>query len=215
MAEARYTTTTRVPADRVWDFVQEMDHWAPFVMGYQSHQKQSDTESTWTLKGDLGVMSRTLTFAVLITEWNGPSKVRFTLQGLNEPMTGEGAFTIEATPPEAKAGLGRGPEDGREAAAGPPPQTRPRRSLFARWLESIARWLLTLVSGRVEREAPPAVASGQAHSQLSFELRIDPGGPMAPMVNAMIKPLLLPAAEQLADRILAHLEDGTAQGAPR
>jgi hypothetical protein len=38
---------------------------------------------------------------------------------------------------------------------------------------------------------------------------------MAPMVNAMIKPLLLPAAEQLADRILAHLEHRPAGGAPR
>jgi hypothetical protein len=29
---------------------------------------------------------------------------------------------------------------------------------------------------------------------------------MAPMINALIKPLMLPAAEQLADKILAHLE---------
>jgi carbon monoxide dehydrogenase subunit G len=214
LAEARYTTTTRVPADRVWEFVQEMDHWAPFVMGYQSHEKQSDTESTWTLKGDLGVMSRTLTFAVLITEWNGPSQVRFTLRGLNEPMTGEGAFTIEPATSEAQAGLGRGVEDGREAAADPPPQTRPREGLLARWLRTLTRWLFRLVAGRVDRETPPSIASGGAASRLSFELRIDPGGPMAPMVDAMIKPLLLPAAEQLADRILAHLE-GRAEGAPR
>jgi hypothetical protein len=35
---------------------------------------------------------------------------------------------------------------------------------------------------------------------------------MAPMVNALMKPLLVPAAEDLANRILAHLE---AQQAPR
>jgi hypothetical protein len=29
---------------------------------------------------------------------------------------------------------------------------------------------------------------------------------MAPMVNALIKPMMLPAAEDLANRILAHLE---------
>ena len=83
MAEARYTTTTRVPPDRVWDFVEDMDRWAPFVMGYQRHEKHSELESTWTLKGELGVMSRTITFQVLVTEWNGPSRVRFTLRGLN------------------------------------------------------------------------------------------------------------------------------------
>lgn len=202
MAEARYTTTTRIPVGRIWDFVEDMDHWAPFVMGYQGHQKQSDTESTWTLKGDLGVMSRTLTFAVVITEWNGPSKVRFTLRGVNEPMSGEGAFTIE-------------PDAGAEVAVAAVPPA-PRKGPIARWLEALARRLLALVGGRTGRAAPPLPAAGVALSRLSFELRIDPGGPMAPMINAMIKPLLLPAAEQLADRILARLEEGgVEQGAPR
>ena len=222
MADARYTTTTRVPPERVWDFVQDMDRWAPFVMGYQRHEKQSDTESTWTLKGDLGVMSRTLTFQVLITEWNGPSRVSFTLRGLNEPMTGEGAFTIEKETPDAQAGAGRGGEprsplshqDGREAAAGPPSSPRPPEGTLARWLKTLARWLFQRFAGRVDREAPPSLASGEAASRLTFELRIDPGGPMAPMVNAMIKPLLLPAAEQLADRILAHLEQRPVEGRP-
>ena len=37
-----------------------MDHWAPFLTGYQKHEKQSETESVWTLKGDVGVLARTL-----------------------------------------------------------------------------------------------------------------------------------------------------------
>lgn len=207
MAEASYTTTTRVPAGLVWDFVQDMDRWAPFVMGYQGHERKSDTESVWTLKGDLGVMSRTLSFDVLITEWNGPSRVRFTLRGINEPMNGEGAFTIEDDAAPA-------PLPAATAVAAP----APRKGALSRALEALARWFLSLVGGRAERAAPPA--PGGAGARLRFELRIDPGGPMAPMINAMIKPLLLPAAEQLADRILARLEagdaaPGAAGGAPR
>jgi carbon monoxide dehydrogenase subunit G len=208
LAEARYTTTTPVPADRVWSFVEDMDQWAGFVMGYQSHQKKSDTESVWTLKGDLGVMARTLTFDVSITEWNGPSRVRFTLRGVNEPMNGEGAFTIEPGLgiPEGSAGA----TVDRVAAGAPLPA--PRKAPPLRWLEALARWFLRVVGGRAERAAPPA--PGGAGSRLTFELRIDPGGPMAPMINAMIKPLLLPAAEQLADRILARLE-ANVEGVPR
>lgn len=201
MADARYTTTTPVPAGQVWEFVQDMDHWAGFVMGYQGHEKRSDTESVWTLKGDLGVLSRTLTFEVAITEWNGPSRVGFTLRGLNEPMSGEGAFTITS--------------DGDAPAPGAALAPAPRKGLLLRWLEALARWLLALVGGRSGRTAAPAPAAGGALSRLSFELRIDPGGPMAPMINAMIKPLLLPAAEQLADRILAHLEGRSAPAEPR
>jgi carbon monoxide dehydrogenase subunit G len=96
VAEAEYSTTTRIPADAVWRFVEDMDNWARFVTGYQRHEKQSETDSTWTLKGDLGVLARTLTFRVHVTEWNGPSRVAFELSGVNEPMAGEGAFTIES-----------------------------------------------------------------------------------------------------------------------
>ncbi|HSJ97077.1 MAG TPA: hypothetical protein VLC53_08390, partial [Myxococcota bacterium] len=130
------------------------------------------------------------------------------------PMSGEGAFTIEADATEGSAADG----GTQIASASPSPVAAPapRKGWIARRLEALARWFLALVGGRVERETPPAPAAGVALSRLSFELRIDPGGPMAPMVNAMIKPLLLPAAEQLADRILAHLEEGRAdEGAPR
>jgi carbon monoxide dehydrogenase subunit G len=190
VAEASYSTTTWVPGERVWAFVEDMDHWARFVTGYQSHEKKNERESVWTLKGDLGVMSRTLTFRVLITEWNGPSQVRFQLTGVNEPMSGEGAFTIE--------------RDGAQPAASTLPEPARRRGMLFRVFEAFFRRLLGRLGGRVEREAP-APTSGV--TRLSFALRLDPGGPMAPMVNAMIKPLMLPAAEDLANRILAHLED--------
>lgn len=195
MADASYTTTTRLPVESIWGFVQDMDNWARFVMGYQSHEKRSDTESRWTLKGDLGVMSRTLTFDVLITEWRGPSQVRFTLRGISEAMSGEGAFTI------APQAIDAGTETSAPVAAAPA-----AKGLVARWLEALARWLLGLLGGRAERDVPSTGAAGESLSTMRFELRLDPGGPMAPMVNAMIKPLLLPAAEQLADKILAHLE---------
>jgi hypothetical protein len=73
-----------------------------------------------------------------------------------------------------------------------------------RFFEALVRAVLRLL-GRAPRRAPVELA-GSAGTQLSFRLRLDPGGPMAPMINAMIKPLMLPAAESLANQILAHLE---------
>jgi carbon monoxide dehydrogenase subunit G len=191
MAEARYTTTTRVPADRVWAFVEDMDHWARFVTGYQGHEKKSQTESLWTLKGDVGVLARRLIFKVDITEWSPGKRAAFRLTGVNEPMNGEGVFTLEP----AAAG------EGAVVAAAP-------RSAWLRFLESLVRGLLRLLGRAPRRE--PAVLSG-AGTRMSFRLRLDPGGPMAPMINAMIKPLMLPAAESLANQILAHLEGADAR----
>jgi carbon monoxide dehydrogenase subunit G len=198
VAEAEYTTTTRVPIDAVWAFVQEMDNWGRFVTGYQKHEKQDEKHSTWTLKGDVGVLSRTLTFAVEIVEWNGPSRVSFTLKGVNEPMQGEGTFTLSE-------------EGGAAPTPGPvtPLPEAPKQNALFRLLQRFWRWLLGRAGGGAPQRAAAATlpaAEGGSTTRLRFALRLQPGGPMAPMVDAMIRPLMLPAAEDLANRILAQLE---------
>jgi len=187
VAEVEYSAATRLPRQAIWDFVRELDHWAPFVTGYRSHQKLGPDDSLWTLKGDLGVLSRMLTFKVRVTEWSGPERVRFELEGVNEPMRGEGCFELAAD------------------AGAPAPARGPGRRLF----EWLARLLFRLRHGGAPRRSPPG---GPGATRLTFRLRLDPGGPMAPMVNAMLAPLLAPAAESLAERILASLEGRRGEG---
>jgi carbon monoxide dehydrogenase subunit G len=193
LPEASYTTTAKLPVESIWEFVREMDHWAPFLRGYQGHEKESEDDSVWTLKGDVGVLSRTLRFRVHVTEWAGPERVRFLLHGLNEQMEGDGEFRME-----------RYEEEGGAPAAGPPPG--PRRGPVLRLLESIVRFFLRLFGGRPERAASADAGPGEGMSRLTFRLRVTPGGPMAPMIEAMMRPLMQPTAEDLANRILGELE---------
>lgn len=195
MAETEYSTTAKLPVETIWEFVKEMDNWASFLTGYQSHEKQSETDSVWTLKGDVGVLARVLKFQVHITEWAGPERVTFELEGLNEPMKGEGAFLMER--------YEEAPAEGTALA----PAQRP--GLLARFF----RWLFQRFHGRVERAESADAGPGAGMAKLTFRLRIDPGGPMAPMVNAMMKPAMPPAAEDLANRIMAHLESREASRA--
>ena len=183
MAETEYSTTAKLSVETIWEFVKEMDNWASFLTGYQSHEKESDTDSVWILKGDVGVLARTLKLRVHITEWAGPERVRFELHGLNESMEGEGSFVME---PYA------------DAAASVPAQP----GLVARFF----RWLFQLLHGSAKRAGTADAGPGTGMAKLTFRLRIDPGGPMAPMVNAMMKPVMPPAAEDLANKIMAHLE---------
>lgn len=191
MASHEHHIDTSLPVGTIWEFVREMDHWAPFLTGYQSHEKQSETESTWTLKGDVGMLARTLKFRVTITEWAGPERVSFALKGVNEPMTGAGSFTMRA--------LG--------AATPPPAPAPPRpRGLAALW-DRIVRFIFRRVSGP---EIVRAAATAPVTTRMSFALRVDPGGPMAPMIDALMKPAMAAAAEKLALQIVAHLEAGAA-----
>ncbi|WP_309545309.1 SRPBCC family protein [Virgibacillus dokdonensis] len=50
--------TLQAPIEQVWDFVSDMNHWAPLVPGYIDHEIINDTESTWKFKGDLGIVQK-------------------------------------------------------------------------------------------------------------------------------------------------------------
>jgi carbon monoxide dehydrogenase subunit G len=187
MAEAEYSTTAALPIETIWEFVREMDNWAPMLSGYQQHEKENENDSVWTLKGDVGVLARIVKFRVRVIEWAGPERVTFQLEGLNELMSGDGEFRMRPADEPAREG------------------DRPavRKGLFRRLVEAIFRFFFRLRHGRTERERPAAGAGG---TRLTFRLCVNPGGPMAPMVNAMMQPAMLPAAEDLAEKIMAHLE---------
>lgn len=186
MAEIEYSTTTRLRIEPIWDFLKDMHNWAPFVMGYQSHEKESEHESLWTLKGDVGALQRLVTFRAHITEWAEPERVAFELEGVNEQLVGSGSFLVAARTDEV------------------PASTTPRPSMRARMAEAVFRLFRRLFRAREGDREPGAVPSEEV-TRLTFKLRIEPGGPMAPMINALMQPAMAVAAEDLANRILAHL----------
>jgi carbon monoxide dehydrogenase subunit G len=185
--EVEYTTRVGLPRETVWDFVKDMNNWAPYLTGYQSHEILSETDSVWTLKGDVGVLARVVKLKAHVTEWSGPSRVSFTLTGLNEQVDGDGTLEME-------------PSDAAAPVAPAPPRSR---SWLQRLLDSIVRFFFRRAHGPAPVRALPS--AGPA-SQLKFRLRMDAGGPTGPLVNAMLGPALMPAAEDLANKIAAHLE---------
>lgn len=194
MPIAEYSTSTKLPIETIWNFVKEMDNWADLVTGYQSHEKQSDEDSTWVLKGDLGPMSRMLKLQVHITEWNGPERVAFELKGINELMDGHGIFELSTYEEEAVPGADAAPAE--------------RKNFILRLLEAIMRFFVRLLSGGApERAATADAGPGEGMAKLTFKLEIKPGGPMAPMIDSLMKPVMLPAAEQLAGSIMVRLEN--------
>lgn len=96
MPSGTHTVDLTIPIEKVWDFVSEMNNWAPLVPGYIEHEIISEKQSTWTFKGDIGIMQKTVKLQVDITEWSKPSLVTFDLTGLNENFGGNGYFKAEA-----------------------------------------------------------------------------------------------------------------------
>lgn len=80
----------------IWEFVQDMNNWAPLVPGYIEHEIINENESTWAFKGDLGFMKKTVKLKIDIKEWNDPSGVIFDLTGMSDNFKGGGYFKAEA-----------------------------------------------------------------------------------------------------------------------
>lgn len=85
-----------LPIEKIWDFVSDMNRWAPLVPGYIEHEILSETQSTWIFKGDIGIMQKTVKLQIDITEWREPTLVTFDLKGLNENFAGHGYFQADA-----------------------------------------------------------------------------------------------------------------------
>jgi carbon monoxide dehydrogenase subunit G len=184
MPEVEYTTTMALARDQVWAFVKDMNNWAPFLTGYQKHEILDETDSVWTLKGDVGILSRMVRLQAHITEWVDREKVTFTLTGLNEKVEGGGVLVME------------------DVVADAPAPVAPKRRWFGRrFLDWFFRRMFRKKFGVVKR-----LEGGEQRARLTFTLRMDAGGPTGPLVNAMLAPALLPAAEDLANKIAAHLE---------
>ncbi len=185
MPEVEYTTSMALPVTVVWEFVKDMNNWAPMLTGYQKHEIIDDKDSVWTLKGDVGILSRMVKLQAHITEWVDREKVAFTLTGLNEKVDGGGVLVMEEVKREA------------------PPAPKPKKPWFGR---RFLNWFARRMFRRMHGEAPKRLEGGAAQARLTFTLRMDAGGPTGPLVNAMLGPALLPAAEDLANKIAAHLE---------
>ncbi|EEL48203.1 SRPBCC family protein [Bacillus mycoides] len=99
MAKGSNIVELDVPLEYTWDFVSNMNNWAPLVNGYVTHKIIDDRHSTWRLQGDLGVIKRYINLHVEITEWQAPDKISFTIASPTKKLIGNGFFHAEAISP--------------------------------------------------------------------------------------------------------------------
>lgn len=92
MPNGTHTVDVPLNINKIWDFVHDMNNWAPLVPGYITHEIINENESTWQFKGDLGFMKKTVKLKIDIREWNEPVSVIFDLKGTSDNFKGGGHF---------------------------------------------------------------------------------------------------------------------------
>lgn len=100
MPEVEHVQTVKAPIGLVWDFCKDMNNWVQYLKGYQKHEEKNETDSVWWIRGDVGILARTVSFEVHIDEWVDQEKVTFSMKGISESMTGSGALRVETVDAE-------------------------------------------------------------------------------------------------------------------
>jgi carbon monoxide dehydrogenase subunit G len=85
-----------LPIDVIWEFVKDMDNWAPLVPNYLHHEKITEQKSTWEFKSDIGLLKKKISLYIDIVEWKEPTRVSFVLTGKSEKYSGQGYFEANA-----------------------------------------------------------------------------------------------------------------------
>lgn len=193
MPEVEHSTTVAAPVGAVWKFVREMGNWAPFVRGYQEHRTLNAEDSVWSVKGELGTMKRRVELRVRITEWKEPDHVRFTLEGINEPVVGSGMFLVQGWSPATVPGSGA---------------TVSQTTWFEQIRDAIVRFFLRhIFRGTGFADTGRGAGDDAPQAQITFRLQLTAGGRAGPVINTLMEPLMKPVAEELANEIAAHVEE--------
>jgi carbon monoxide dehydrogenase subunit G len=70
-----------------------MRNWAELVPGFEGYTAASDIDSEWKIRGDVGILSKLVTFDVHVNEWVEQSHVQFSMVCREEPLTADGSLT--------------------------------------------------------------------------------------------------------------------------
>ena len=95
MVNASASVDLAMPAPVVWSFVERYDNWADLFPGYQRHRLTQDGASIWTVRGDLGVLSRIVEVEIRPGPRDAAGAITFAVNGITEEVAGTGTFAVQ------------------------------------------------------------------------------------------------------------------------
>ncbi|MFT4947221.1 MAG: carbon monoxide dehydrogenase subunit G [Natronomonas sp.] len=95
MPEIDKTFTIDESADETWEYITDMENFSSHLPGFIEYEEEDEVTSFWTVKIDLSMFSKELTFEVTVDEEEYPVAA-FTLDPLDQPADGEGSVEFEA-----------------------------------------------------------------------------------------------------------------------
>ncbi|MCR6525330.1 SRPBCC domain-containing protein [Lysinibacillus capsici] len=93
MATGQYSKVINVQKNKLESFIHNKEQWAVLIPGYLHHELLNEDDMIWVFQGDFGIIQKAVKVKLKVNN-SDAHQIQFDLEGLSDPINGNGSFEI-------------------------------------------------------------------------------------------------------------------------
>jgi len=94
VATGQCSKEINIQKEKLENFIQNREQWAVLIPGYLHHEILNENDMIWVFQGDFGIIQKAVKVELKIKK-SDAHQVLFDLEGLSDPINGDGSFEIK------------------------------------------------------------------------------------------------------------------------
>ena len=94
MATGQYSKSINMQKEKLEEFIQNKEQWAVLIPGYLHHELLNENNMIWVFQGDFGIIQKAVKVELKVKK-SDTHQILFDLEGLSDPINGDGSFEIK------------------------------------------------------------------------------------------------------------------------
>ncbi|KMN36961.1 MULTISPECIES: SRPBCC family protein [Lysinibacillus] len=82
-----------VQKNKLEGFIHNKEQWAVLIPGYLHHELLNEDDMIWVFQGDFGIIQKAVKVKLKVNK-SDAHQIQFELEGLSDPINGNGSFEI-------------------------------------------------------------------------------------------------------------------------
>jgi len=93
MATGQYSKVINIQKNKLEGFIHNKEQWAVLIPGYLHHELLNEDDMIWVFQGDFGIIQKAVKVKLKVNK-SDAHQIQFELEGLSDPINGNGSFEI-------------------------------------------------------------------------------------------------------------------------
>lgn len=94
MATGQYSKNISMQKEKLEEFIQNKEQWAVLIPGYLHHELLNENDMIWVFQGDFSIIQKAVKVELKVKK-SDAHQILFDLEGLSDPINGDGSFEIK------------------------------------------------------------------------------------------------------------------------